>query len=1150
MWEGVKEKYFRSMSSSSNNQIVTISGGMSEEKKQDPFPRVFEIDVRGTGESFCHNRVTTSRYTLYNFLPMNLFEQFQEKSRMYFLFIGILQCITAISNTGGSPTIYLPLAFIVAVSATRAGIEDWRRHVNDRKECSRTYLVFDHAQGDFVKKASGDLTVGEIVKVLENEIFPADVLAIKSSHPRGHCFVETASLDGETNLKVKRAVTETHVGLKEEKDVGNRDLLSGTLSLEAPNKNFDQFKGKIELGEKDAIFLEASTLLLRDTCLKNTDWIIGMIVYTGADTKIRRNASGGSKRLKRSSVSLQLDKFMMVMFVVQIILCFFASLVQTIWTSVNGKDHWYLRHVYANTGEAVGDFFLKFFTWYIVLNALIPISLAVSLELVKSFQAVFIGRDLSMWDDRTEKPCIVQSSSLNEELGQIEYVFSDKTGTLTQNRMQFRTAFVKSRQYGSSETEISRRVQARRQANDAGAPPQIKTQWTDHVESLLKAKEAAANSASENEYVKFDVDSQNEMLRAVNESKDGDSMAELTKEYLLHMAISNTITPIIKGGDIQYQSASPDELAFCMFAKMMGYTLCGRNPTQVKYVNKLDKNVQEETWVFQHLATLDFNSKRKRLTMIYEQQGKVYVMCKGADSEMWPLFPEDERKREEETMSPKLAEMAEAGLRTLLLGSAVRDSSWWAQWKQVWEENSSLPETGEEMNHTKGGCSDKCRICGTMKRIEVDAGLYFLGATAIEDMLQDLVPECIEDFLDAGVKVWMLTGDKRETAKNIALACNLIDPDMEDYKHWENIRLIEITGYWAKLLSSKSQLRQLFAGWDLNQDGKLQMYELMAVFEILNMPIEDGLLSGIFTAFDKNKDAELEIDEFLKLMQDIQLTMSDAVRSDINAGKRLINSIDDLVATPVSMVVEGEALATLFEDDSGMTDEAKERLTKTRNDFFDLASRCKSLVCCRLTPLQKATMVREIRERTKAITLAVGDGANDEQMILTADVGVGIAGVEGSAATRASDYAIGKFRFLHDLMFVHGHWNYQRVCATSMLIFYKTVVFTLTSYVFGFWSIFSGQQLYYDYMALINSIVFTAFPVLVLGIWDQSIERMILENFPKSYRIIAKGKLCNLRLFRNWMLSAFTHALFAVPIFVYSMGDYWISRSDRSTALL
>ena len=443
-------------------------------------------------QTFPSNLVRTSKYTAWDFIPRNLFEQFNEPANIYFLFVGLLQAIPAISTTAGIPTHYLPLLFIVAVSATRAAYEDYNRHQSDELEGRKKYLVYDGLRRSFVTKSSADIVVGDVVQMVfgaaqtdepgaspvsqnggdsyanypasssasasaassasgrdpsvsYSASFPADMLFLSSSHEKGHCFVETASLDGETSLKIKQSLPVSHhllyvppsedgsgSGSSGGLQTANLRLLDLSLDIEAPNAKFDSFKGVAHINANNnvsnvpnqKVALKPENLLLRGTELRNTPAIFGLVVYTGIDSKIRRNVQGASSRSKKSALMTRVNYFLVIIACMQLSLCFFAAVLCFSYTERNYSDAWYLRF----TDPAGLAAFSSFFTWFIILAQLVPISLLVSNELVKAAQAKFIAWDLHMYDAATNQPCVVRNSQLHENLGQIEYIFSDKTG--------------------------------------------------------------------------------------------------------------------------------------------------------------------------------------------------------------------------------------------------------------------------------------------------------------------------------------------------------------------------------------------------------------------------------------------------------------------------------------------------------------------------------------------------------------------------------------------------------------------------------------------------------------------------------------------------------------------------------------------------
>jgi phospholipid-translocating ATPase len=354
----------------------------------------------------------------------------------------------------------------------------------------------------------------------------------------------------------------------------------------------------------------------------------------------------------------------------------------------------------------------------------------------------------------------------------------------------------------------------------------------------------------------------------------------------------------------------------------------------------------------------------------------IVLYCKGADNVISERLDKDGQDSDivEKTFHDVNA-FSENGLRTLLLSYRVLNKEEYENWKKEIDEASTASEKRAE------------KIADAQEKIEVN--LKLLGATGIEDKLQEGVPQCIEDLRKAGIKIWVLTGDKLETAINIGYASNLLDGDM---------RLWTVRG---------------------------------------------------------GEDSE----KVLQCLVDISNQL-DKIEADQD---------NDSLLQENALIIEGSALIYIFE-----TAESKEKL-------LDIAIRCKSVVCCRVSPLQKALVVQLVRKYHNVVTLAVGDGANDVSMIQVANVGVGIAGQEGVQAAMAADYAIAQFRFLHKLLLVQGHWSYSRISEMILTFFYKNVFWVFPSLWFQIYSGWSGN-IFYDYSFLqLYNVVFTVAPVVILG---------------------------------------------------------------------
>lgn len=684
---------------------------------------------------------------------------------------------------------------------------------------------------------------------------------------------------------------------------------------------------------------------------------------------------------------------------------------------------------------------------------------------------------------------------------------SDKTGTLTMNQMSTRMVFIGDASFGSPDSEIAVRVQQRMSelraaspggsAAVAGSSPRHAEAWTSRV-SKLKQQAAVSSGAMP----LFDAAERVRLLQAMwgplkrdveagvasvssSRTAEQDALAAQARRFCTHMAISNTITPEVKQranpsgsavGEAEYvfNSSSPDELALCEWASLMGFQFQSRSKDGVTLsINKQgygdDVPMVE---VYQQLGILDFTSKRKRVTCIYLRDGFVHIMCKGADSTVLPLLRsrpgpagvDDARIRSH--IELQLNDMATRGLRTLVVASATLPESWWFGAGGLSEvyKGTNLPDRGAEKDHHRGSCDAECRICAGLAEIERRAGLELLGATAVEDRLQDLVPECIADFLSASIKVWMLTGDRRLTAMQIALACNLIDPDMERAEVYGSLaaddlnRIVQISGDSVSLCSSVEQLRVLFdildSGGDIvdgvrtNFISRAELRMFLVATRVPGME-SDAAFDVAWSRIDREGTGKMDFNGFREFMARLQPSTLRAVQTDIELGLRKARLIagdgspeerrHKLERMPLSLVIEGEALAALFpevrprgrpgqipvanpvaphaagaaraaaaasgspapsaapsdarrssfsprlnwneirsslplrglrtpDEDEGLSEPEAVLL---REAFFELASMCKSVICCRLTPAQKGRIVSEFT-RKGHVTLAIG----------------------------------------------------------------------------------------------------------------------------------------------------------------------------------
>ncbi|XP_050799510.1 phospholipid-transporting ATPase ID-like isoform X3 [Gopherus flavomarginatus] len=317
---------------------------------------------------YANNSIKTSKYNFFTFLPLNLFEQFQRIANAYFLFLLILQLIPQVSSLSWFTTV-VPLVLVLAVSGVKDAIDDFNRHKSDNHVNNRPVQVL--INGRLKDDKWMNIQVGDIIKLENNNFVTADLLLLSSSEPHSLTYIETAELDGETNLKVKQALTVTaELG----ENLQKLTDFNGEVKCEAPNNKLDKFTGTLTLrGEKFA--LDNEKMLLRGCTIRNTEWCFGLVIYAGPDTKLMQNC--GKTTFKRTSIDRLMNVLVLVIFAFLALMCFILAIGNGIWE----HDKGYYFQVYlpwaVGVNSAAYSGFLMFWSYVIILNTVVPISLYV-----------------------------------------------------------------------------------------------------------------------------------------------------------------------------------------------------------------------------------------------------------------------------------------------------------------------------------------------------------------------------------------------------------------------------------------------------------------------------------------------------------------------------------------------------------------------------------------------------------------------------------------------------------------------------------------------------------------------------------------------------------------------------------------------------
>ena len=664
-------------------------------------------------ETEWNNKIENQKYNLITFIPVVLFNQFKQFGNFFYLLLSVSQFFDML-KVGFLFTYISPLGIVVGISMLKELYDDINRRIQDKKTNSTiiTVLKENMINNELQKteKKAADLLVGDIIELKKDTRVPADIIVLKTFNE---------SNDNQAFIRTDQLDGETDWKLRKAPESTQKMTpleivrCNGKLECEAPSKLIYNFAGKLEISNDIKEPLNLENTIWASTVIASQG-VIGIVIYTGKESRARMNSS--TPKLKIGILDQELNKTNVYLFFIMLIL----SVILTV-----------LKGIVFNLST------LFVFTKFIILFcAIIPIALRVNLDASKSFFSYVIDRDKSIPET------IARNSTIPEELGRISYIFSDKTGTLTKNEMIFKKIEMANESFGVNNFEEIKNV-LEEECSECDAP-------------LLDIYEKIKNGNDSISMENLD-ESRDSLISTSNKRKKRIKRKrnKLIRDTITAMLLCNNVTPIIDENDnekITYQASSPDEIALVKFAETLNMKLIYRTDKLLKI-----KNASGTVEEYEVLANFPFSSETKRMGIILKNKkyGHIIFYLKGAENVMKKYAKEEYIGY----INENAENLATKGLRTLVLTHKLLSEEEFDKWNVEYKEASTSMENRKE------------KMAEVISKLEND--MDFLCVTGVEDLLQDDVSLTIDNLRHAGMKIWMLTGDKIETAKCISISAGI-----------------------------------------------------------------------------------------------------------------------------------------------------------------------------------------------------------------------------------------------------------------------------------------------------------------------------------------------------------------------------------------
>lgn len=1166
-----------------------------------PHLQGFKDEYERFSGTYVNNRIRTTKYTLLNFVPRNLFEQFHRAANLYFLFLVVLNWVPLVEAFQKEITM-LPLVVVLTIIAIKDGLEDYRKYKIDKQINNLITKVYSRKEKKYIDCCWKNVTVGDFIRLSCNEIIPADMVLLFSTDPDGICHIETSGLDGESNLKQRQVVR----GYAEQDSEIDPEKFSSRIECESPNNDLSRFRGFLEHSNKERVGLSKENLLLRGCTIRNTEAVVGIVVYAGHETKAMLNNSG--PRYKRSKLERRANTDVLWCVLLLIVMCLTGALGHGIWLSR------YENMLFFNIPEPDGRVlspvltgFYVFWTMIILLQVLIPISLYVSIEIVKLGQIYFIQSDVEFYNEKMDSTIQCRALNITEDLGQIQYLFSDKTGTLTENKMVFRRCSVAGFDYCHEEN--AKRLESYQEAvseeeectdtlsGSLGSVARPRAQSCRTAHSRLPGKPLAQLSGSTSAV--GNGEGSGEVLHSRQAAFSSPIETDVVPDTRLLDKFSQITPQLFTRLDGAAQSAPLETLYIMDF--FIALAICNtvvvsapNQPRQKIGLSSLGgmpiKSLEEIKNIFQKLSVRRSSSP----SLASGKDSTSGTPC--AFVSRISFFSRTKLSPPVEDESSQMDEIPQASNSACCTESEAENS------------DVGLPiDSAEALDGPPPLASNLC-----YEAESPDEAALVYAARAYHCTLRSRTPEqVVVDFAALGpltfqllhilpfdsVRKRMSVVVRHPLSKQVvvytkgadSVIMELLSVASSDGTNLEDQQMVirERTqrhldeyakrGLRTLCVAKKVMSDTEYAEWLRNHflaETSIDNREELLVESAMRLEnkltllgatgIEDRLQEGVPESIEALHKAGIKIWMLTGDKQETAVNIAYACK--------LLEPDDKLfILNTQSEDACGMLMSAILEELQKRTQVSPELASPRKNfpqppdpqvpgraglvitgktlefalqeslrkQFLELTAWCQAVICCRATPLQKSEVVKLVRNHLHVMTLAIGDGANDVSMIQVADIGIGVSGQEGMQAVMASDFAISQFRHLSKLLLVHGHWCYTRLSNMILYFFYKNVAYVNLLFWYQFFCGFSGTSMTDYWVLIFFNLLFTSVPPIIYGVLEKDVSAETLLQLPELYQSGQRSEEYLPLTFWITLLDAFYQSLvcFFVPYFTYQGSD-------------